>query len=99
MRLGENIEVRSEPVHKSNSPVFRFSAQLSYSFTELQALSEKNLQVELWDGSEMIGHCYLDLLSLATGASVVQQLSLVDVRVYLICKRNLLYVLFIDFPN
>ena len=80
IRLDKAIEVRSEPVHKTNAPTFRFAAQLSYAFTELQSLSEKELQVELWDGAEVIGQCAVDLLSLATGAAEMQQLSLVDVR-------------------
>lgn len=67
-------------MHKTNAPTFRFAAQLSYAFTELQSLSEKELQVELWDGAEVIGQCAVDLLSLATGAAEMQQLSLVDVR-------------------
>lgn len=80
VRLDKAIEIRSEPVHKTNSPTFRFAAQLSYGFTELQSLSEKELQVELWDGAEVIGQCSVDLLSLTTGAAEMQQLSLVDVR-------------------
>lgn len=76
----DGIEMRSEPVHKSSSPTFRFSAQMTYALSELAGLADKSVQIEVRDGNDMLGMCSLDLLSLTTGPSVMQNISLLDVR-------------------